>query len=53
MVSSSDSERARAVISYEVVEKGHPMQRFMAGICKSFFILEGLALPHFNSGTCY
>ena len=36
MAASNDNERARHVISHEIVEKGHPMQKFMAG--KKFII---------------
>ncbi|KAK3767093.1 hypothetical protein RRG08_017967 [Elysia crispata] len=35
MVSSNDNERARSIISHELVEKGHPMAKFMAGNVKS------------------
>ncbi|CAL1531836.1 unnamed protein product [Lymnaea stagnalis] len=35
MVASNDNERMRSVMSYELVETGHPMAKFMAGNKKS------------------
>ncbi|KAH9515388.1 hypothetical protein Btru_014322 [Bulinus truncatus] len=35
MVASNDNERMRSVISYELVESGHPLGKFMAGNKKS------------------
>lgn len=35
MVSSNDTERTRSIISHALVEKGHPMAKFMAGNLKS------------------
>ncbi|GFO39981.1 nardilysin (n-arginine dibasic convertase) [Plakobranchus ocellatus] len=34
-MASNDSERTRSIISHELVEKGHPMAKFMAGNLKS------------------